>query len=919
MTLQVKSRKAIGSIIAVLFIVSAIVIAFALIEFGLRTHQEQAENQQKVYERQIKAINIAKSVEGTWHYDYGDSVLTINIRNNYVEPVIITGIVILYVDGSYEILKDNLATQLGSRLLSEPITLPHTILPGETLTIKLNTLNKEPASIRFSTGTSEVIAASSAKKYVPPMVENITLYSIVLAPVASGEGTVTTKGYDLNHRTYHPSSIIVHKGADDPNNDITYVYAENDGLVYKVTSGKHVRSNWLIGWHYRKPILINNTLTTELPNYQIRIELNSSNFDFTKAKSDGSDIRFSLDNGITLIPYWIEKWDNVAQEAILWVKVPNIPAAGITTIYVYYGNPDATYDINYYGLTKVMEQLPANDEDGYKIYYQEWIMPINGIIGGGTAQNWHGDDEAWDLNLPFGFPYYNEYLTKVYVCSNGFISAKYYTDYSDSLDELKERKMIAPFWEDLMTILPNEDIYIRTGYSDEYGEAIIIRWYADFFWLHGIVNVELVLYRNGLVRFNYGHIDGFSNDRPTIGLSLGDNIHYTISSYNDKPADWYDHRNSVMFWPRKKADVEPICILGAEETPYIYVSEAEADFDGVISDAVGLDFTVTLAFNVSSVNVEFYLWNWLSNSWDFIHSETVGTGFSEIKFSTLSVGKYLLGGTVKLSINVTHGASFEEYLDYIGLAAYSPTRAIIYIGVGGSNEIYKYVVNNGSFEGPIIAEYAGLPIVFGPATSMDYDGHRNLLWVVYETTVYYYNITDGRWYIYYSPIGPVGNGCSLIYLNNKLYVFKGGNSDELYIFDLSAWGSPPDVINLGFNIGDYSVTESDGQYIYILAGGGSIDFYRFDPITYSIVELNSSPTAYAVGLAFDSDRNRLWLIGKGGGLHYYSIAPNTWHPVQTQIPYTPLSPGNRLEYFNNRLYHVRDDDTRELWIIYVGD
>jgi len=98
--------------------------------------------------------------------------------------------------------------------------------------------------------------------------------------------------------------------------------------------------SWLSGWKYRRKITITEQSGNDLTDYQVLIELNESNFDFSKAKSDGSDIRFTDANG-NLLPYWIEEWDSVNKKAKVWVKVPSISANEIVEIYMYYGNPDA--------------------------------------------------------------------------------------------------------------------------------------------------------------------------------------------------------------------------------------------------------------------------------------------------------------------------------------------------------------------------------------------------------------------------------------------------------------------------------------------------------------------------------------------------------------------------------------------------
>ncbi len=104
-------------------------------------------------------------------------------------------------------------------------------------------------------------------------------------------------------------------------------------------------------WQYRKAITINGS-TTEHANYQVRINLTSSNFDFSKANSEGNDTRFTWLNTTSgleqNISFWIENWTypGANGNATIWVKVPNVTASSVadTTIYMYYGNPSANYN-----------------------------------------------------------------------------------------------------------------------------------------------------------------------------------------------------------------------------------------------------------------------------------------------------------------------------------------------------------------------------------------------------------------------------------------------------------------------------------------------------------------------------------------------------------------------------------------------
>jgi len=92
---------------------------------------------------------------------------------------------------------------------------------------------------------------------------------------------------------------------------------------------------------YRRKITITEQSGSDLTDYQVLIELNSTNFDFTHAQTNGEDIRFTDTNG-NLLDYWIEEWDSVNKKAKIWVKVPSIPADSSIEIFMYYGNPEIT-------------------------------------------------------------------------------------------------------------------------------------------------------------------------------------------------------------------------------------------------------------------------------------------------------------------------------------------------------------------------------------------------------------------------------------------------------------------------------------------------------------------------------------------------------------------------------------------------
>ena len=59
-----------------------------------------------------------------------------------------------------------------------------------------------------------------------------------------------------------------------------------------------------------------------------------------KAQSDGDDILFMLDSGISdMLYHEIEKYDSSKGELIAWVKIPSLSSSEDTTLFIYYGNP----------------------------------------------------------------------------------------------------------------------------------------------------------------------------------------------------------------------------------------------------------------------------------------------------------------------------------------------------------------------------------------------------------------------------------------------------------------------------------------------------------------------------------------------------------------------------------------------------
>lgn len=89
-------------------------------------------------------------------------------------------------------------------------------------------------------------------------------------------------------------------------------------------------------WTKYREVLIDNGLGTELTDFQVAVKVTYD----SDMSPDYADLRFTDESGTELLPYWVE-WELGPVEAFVWVRVPVLPADDITTIRMYYGNPNA--------------------------------------------------------------------------------------------------------------------------------------------------------------------------------------------------------------------------------------------------------------------------------------------------------------------------------------------------------------------------------------------------------------------------------------------------------------------------------------------------------------------------------------------------------------------------------------------------
>lgn len=100
-------------------------------------------------------------------------------------------------------------------------------------------------------------------------------------------------------------------------------------------------------WRYYSTINLNTSASGanvkgDVQNYPVAVALAANNFDFSQAKHDGSDIRFSDEQNSKPLPHHIEHWDRASQSALIWVKIGTVRGNNTAqTIFMHWGNAAA--------------------------------------------------------------------------------------------------------------------------------------------------------------------------------------------------------------------------------------------------------------------------------------------------------------------------------------------------------------------------------------------------------------------------------------------------------------------------------------------------------------------------------------------------------------------------------------------------
>ena len=137
-------------------------------------------------------------------------------------------------------------------------------------------------------------------------------------------------------------------------------------LVFVVLLSSNVSASW---WNSSFHKCQNITISSPVGDYQYKLILNTTNFNYSYANNDGSDVRIvnsSCGNGGVEVQYWIEDW-NESGSSVVWFRGDN----SSTTVYsIYYNYTDA--------------EAKSNGTNTFELY------DVSGIVG-----FWHMNETSW--------------------------------------------------------------------------------------------------------------------------------------------------------------------------------------------------------------------------------------------------------------------------------------------------------------------------------------------------------------------------------------------------------------------------------------------------------------------------------------------------------------------------------------------
>lgn len=148
---------------------------------------------------------------------------------------------------------------------------------------------------------------------------------------------------------------------------------------------------WDLTFTRRRLVTVNAASVTEaLTSVPIRLRLDAARIDYAAVQDGGADLRF-VDERSTELSYEVEQWDESGDSEV-WLRLPLVPAGGMPTVWMYYGNaaapagsdPAGVWDDDFVSVHHLadLRDATAGGHDGFG---SNLPADVEGRIGRGRA------------------------------------------------------------------------------------------------------------------------------------------------------------------------------------------------------------------------------------------------------------------------------------------------------------------------------------------------------------------------------------------------------------------------------------------------------------------------------------------------------------------------------------------------------
>jgi len=321
----------------------------------------------------------------------------------------------------------------------------------------------------------------------------------------------------------------------------------------------------LRGWTRRKSVSIFNSSSSALTNYPVQITVGyntASGVDVNcegNVQGDFDDVRFVNAAESAFLSHWRESFATNSTSSF-WVKLPSLPANSTTSIYIYYGNSEAS---------------SASDGDD-TFGYEDASTPYT-YVKENSSFYWETRESTTDLangddvccnatqTMSFDSHYWGASgINSFWVNSNGVTFLRPQpcnTEYDNNLIDFRNRKQ-AGFWDDLRTDVNGGVVSSAGVYFDSFAaKARITHENTRAGDSSDSVKTQLIMFSSGKVIFSVGAASNIGDFTPTVGISRGNGSNYfDVSSETAVNKTW-------TFYLRKTTGAEPdVTAVGNEES-----------------------------------------------------------------------------------------------------------------------------------------------------------------------------------------------------------------------------------------------------------------------------------------------------------------------------------------------------------------